>query len=173
MSDAAMPALMPAPDLERRDSLGRLISLTWKGECSCANTSGERWLVAVDGSACSSRAVAVGARLVAMGQGSMLELVNVQPWLSKEAAETELGRYGWAATARARRALAESATLIPWHLHVVMGDDAIAIVGLAESLGCFGICIGSHGLTATEAVLLGSVTCKVLRLARMPVLIVR
>ena len=73
MSDAAMPA----PDLERRDSLGRLISLTWKGECSCANTSGERWLVAVDGSACSSRAVAVGARLVAMGQGSMLELVNV------------------------------------------------------------------------------------------------
>lgn len=107
------------------------------------------------------------------GKAACLTIVNVQPWLSIEAAETELGRYGWAATARARRALAESATLIPWYLHVVMGDDATVIVGLAESLGCFCICIGSHGLTATEAVLLGSVTCKVLRLAQMPVLIVR
>lgn len=60
MSDAAMPALMPAPDLERRDSLGRLISLTWKGECCCANTGGERWLVAVDGSACCCRGCPFG-----------------------------------------------------------------------------------------------------------------
>lgn len=179
MSDAATPATisasvpssMPAPDLERRDNLGRLTSLAWFGGQTRAVTTSTRWLVAVDGSACSLRAVTASAHLVAMGQGDVLDLVNVQPWLSKEAAECELARRGWAATAQARQLLQASAT--PWQLHVLMGEDAAAIVELAESLDSLGICIGSHGWTAAEAVLLGSVACKVLRLAKMPVLIVR
>lgn len=179
MSDAATPATisasvpscMPAPDQERRDNLGRLTSLAWFGGQTRAATTSTRWLVAVDGSACSLRAVTAAAHLVAMGQGDVLDLVNVQPWLSKEAAESELVRRGWAATAPARQLLQASAT--PWRLHVLMGEDATSIVNLAESLDSLGICIGSHGWTAAEAVLLGSVACKVLRLAKVPVLIVR
>jgi len=169
-----LPGATPAPDLEQRDSLGRLTSVAWySSEASAARTApaSSRWLVAVDGSACSLRAVAASARLAAVGQGDVLDLVNVQPWLSKEAAESELAQRGWAATAPARQLLLASA--MPWRLHVLMGEDATAIVSLAESLDSLGICLGSHGWTAAEAVLLGSVTSKVLRLAKVPVLIVR
>jgi len=165
---------MPTPDLEQRDSLGRLTSVAWySNEAPATRTAPVcgRWLVAVDGSACSLRAVAASARLAAGGQGDVLDLVNVQPWLSKEAAESELAQRGWAATAPARQLLQASAT--PWRLHVLMGEDATTIVHLAESLDSLGICLGSHGWTAAEAVLLGSVTSKVLRLAKVPVLIVR
>lgn len=110
-------------------------------------------------------------RLVKIGQGNAVDLVNVQSWLSKEAAESQLVRYGWEATEQARSLL--NAAGIPWRLHVVMGEDATSIVELADILGSLGICVGSHSLTAAESVLLGSVTCKVLRLAKVPVLIVR
>lgn len=171
MSDAAMSVSIPAAYLQRRDGLGRLISSTWSSDLASINTDGARWLTAVDGSLCSLRAVVAIVRLVKIGQGNAVDLVNVQSWLSKEAAETQLVRYGWEATEQARGLL--NAAGIPWRLHVVMGEDATSIVELADILGSLGICVGSHGLTAAESVLLGSVTCKVLRLAKVPVLIVR
>lgn len=51
--------------------------------------------------------------------------------------------------------------------------DSDAGAYLADALGSRGIAIGSHGLTAAESLLPGSVTCKVVHLARLPVLIVR
>jgi nucleotide-binding universal stress UspA family protein len=100
-----------------------------------------------------------------------IDLVYVHPWLAKEAAETELARRGWHATAAAR-AIAESAGA-PWRVHVRMGEAADRILALAVELGSLGIVIGSHGPTPAEAMLLGSVAYKVVNLGRVPVLVVR
>ena len=171
MTDAAMRDAMPAPAFERRDDIGRLVATTWHGAGASDATGSDRWLVAVDGSECSLRTVAMVARWAAREQGAEVDLVHIHPWLNKEAAETELARRGWAATAQARQLF--DAAAIRWRLHVVMGEAGLEIAGLAGSLGSRGIAIGSHGLTAAESVLMGSVTNKVLHLAKAPVLIVR
>jgi nucleotide-binding universal stress UspA family protein len=44
---------------------------------------------------------------------------------------------------------------------------------MANALGSRGIGVGSHGLTAAQSALLGSVTDKVAHQANVPVLIVR
>ncbi|MDO8440775.1 MAG: universal stress protein [Polaromonas sp.] len=171
MTDAAMQDAMPAPALERRDDMGRLVAVTWHGADPSDDTGSARWLVAVDGSACSLRAVAMAAGLAALERGAEVDLVHVQPWLNKEAAESELARRGWAATSQARQLL--DAASVRWRLHVLMGEGAPEIADLADALGSRGIAIGSRGLTATESLLLGSVAYKVVHLARLPVLIVR
>lgn len=171
MTDAATRDTVPAPALERRDDMGRLVAMTWHGADADADTGGARWLVAVDGSACSLRAVAMVAGLATLEKGAGVDLVHVQPWLNKEAAETELPRRGWAATAQARQLL--DAAAVRWRLHVVMGEGAPEIASLSDALGSRGIAIGSRGLTATETLLLGSVAYQVVHLARLPVLIVR
>lgn len=171
MTDAATRDAMPAPALERRDDMGRLIAVSCHGPGASEDSGSPRWLVAVDGSACSLRAVAMVAGLAALEQGAGVDLVHVQPWLNKEAAESELARRGWAATAQARQLL--DAASVRWRLHVVMGEGAPEIASLADALGSRGIAIGSRGLTATESLLLGSVAYKVVHLARLPVLIVR
>lgn len=174
MTDSAMqdlPPVPPTPAHERRDDIGRLVAVTWHSDDAVSATGGGRWLVAVDGSECSLRAVAMSARLVATLGGGEVDLVHVQPWLVKEAAEAELPRRAWAATAAARRAL--EAASVRWHLHVEMGEAAECIVSLSETLESCGIVIGSHGLTATESLFLGSVAYKVVHLGKRPVLIVR
>lgn len=171
MTDAAMQDAVPAPVLERRDDMGRLVAVTWHGDEASGGSGSARWLVAVDGSACSLRAVAMVAGLAALEHGVGVDLVHVQPWLNKEAAESELARRGWAATEQARQLL--DAASVRWRLHVVMGEGAPEIADLADALGSRGIAIGSRGLTATESLLLGSVAYKVVHLARLPVLIVR
>ena len=62
---------------------------------------------------------------------------------------------------------------IAWRLHVRLGETAEEIVALARDLGSQGIAIGSHGLMATESLLLGSVTYKVAHLGKVQALIVR
>ena len=171
MTDAAIQDAMPAPALERRDDLGRLVAVTWHGAGASDDAGSARWLVAVDGSECSLRAVAMTARLAGLEQVAEVDLVHVQSWLNKEAAETELPRRGWAATAQARHLL--NAAPICWRLHVFMGEESPEIAGLADALGSRGIAIGSRGLSAAESVLLGSVAYKVVHLAKLPVLIVR
>ena len=171
MNQAATQNAVPTPALERRDDIGRLVALTWHGAGAGASAAGGRWLVAIDGSACSLRTLNTAAGLVALGRDNEVDLVNVQPWLVKEAAETELPRRGWAATAQAREWL--DAASVRWRLHVVLGEAAPEIARMADALGSSAIAIGSHGLTATESLLLGSVAYKVLHLAKRPVLIVR
>ncbi|MCM2341422.1 universal stress protein [Rhodoferax sp.] len=171
MTDAAIPGAIPASAQERRDDMGRLVAATWHGAGISEDQASARWLVAVDGSECASRAVAMAAGLAALEQSAEVDLIHVQPWLTKEAAETELARRGWAATAQARQLL--DAASVRWRLHVVMGEGAPEIADLADALGSRGIVIGSRGLTAAESLLLGSVAYKVVHLARLPVLIVR
>lgn len=172
MTDLSIHDAMPAPVLERRDDMGRLVAVTWPSAGGGQDPgSKRRWLVAVDGSECSLRAVAMVAELATLELDAGVDLVHVQAWLNKEAAENELPQRGWAATARARQLL--DAASLRWRLHVVMGEGAPEIADLADALGSRGIAIGSRGLTAAESLLLGSVAYKVVHLARLPVLIVR
>ena len=172
MSEAVLPDVMLAPVHEQRDDMGRLVAVTWHGAGTDAGGAGrDRWLVAVDGSRGSLRAVEMVARLSVVEQGAGVDLVHVESWLNKEAAETELARRGWAATTNARQLL--DASRIHWRLHALMGEGAPEIASLADQLGSRGIAIGSRGLTAAESVLLGSVASKVVHLARTAVLIVR
>ena len=173
MTQAASQNAAPTPALERRDDIGRLVAVTWHGAGADANadSAGGRWLIAVDGSECSLRTLATAIQRAALGPDREVDLVHVQPWLVKEAAQTELPRRGWAATAQARGML--DAASVRWRLHVVMGEAAPEIASLADALGSCAIAIGSHGLTAAESMLLGSVAYKVVHLAKLPVLIVR
>lgn len=166
------PDVMLSFDLEQRDDMGRLVGVTWHAAGAASGEKARaRWLVAVDGSACSLRAVALVADLAARENCAEVDLVHVQPWLNKEAAETELPRCGWAATAQTRQLLDTAS--VGWHLHVVMGEGAPEIVAKASALGSRGIAIGRRGLTVTESLLLGSVAYEIVHLAWLPVLIVR
>jgi nucleotide-binding universal stress UspA family protein len=171
MSDVAIPGAMSAPALERRDDMARLVAVTWYGAGADNDSGSARWLVADDGSACSLRAVAMVAGLLALEQGAEVDLLHVQPWLNKEAAENQLAARGWEATAQARQRL--DAAAIRRRLHVVMGEAALEIAGLADALGSRGIAIGSRGLSATESLLLGSVAYQIVHQTRVPVLVVR
>ena len=171
MSGIQLQGPMPAPGVEQRDDMGRLVAVTWQGMAAGETARSDRWLVAVDGSACSLRAVEMVARMAALEQGAGVDLVHVQSWLNKEAAETELALRGWAATAQARQAL--DAAGVSWRLMCLLGEEAPEIVRLAQTLGSRGIALGSRGLTAAESVLLGSVAYKVMHLAPSSVLLVR
>ena len=164
---------VPTPVSEERDDIGRLIAATYEtGRAHPDAGSDNGWLVAVDGSDHSLRAVSQAARLASESHArASIDLVNVQPWLGKEAAETELPQRGWAATAPAR-ALLDAAGVL-WRVHVVMGEAAPQIVRLAEALGSRGIIIGARGLSSVKALLLGSVAYKVIHTATVSVLVTR
>jgi nucleotide-binding universal stress UspA family protein len=162
---------IPLPASTERDPDGRLVGLSIDSRHGSPAQDGNAWLVAADGSEHSNRAVAEAVNLARQMKDCALHLVNVQHWLGKEAAETELRHRGLAATEQARSLL--DAAGKPWRLHVVMGEAAEGIVALATRLGCHGIIVGSRGLGATENLLLGSTAQKVIHLSPVPVLVVR
>ena len=161
---------MPESSDMQRDSDGRLVGLAIDNERMLPGSTESTWLVAVDGSEHALRAVAEALRLARQISGCTLHLVNVQPWLSHEAAESGLARRGWTASARARAMLDEAG--LGWRLHVVMGDSAQGIVDVARRIGCRGIVIGTRGLGAVESLLIGSVASKVIQQSRVSVLVV-
>lgn len=166
------PAHPPQPCREQRDATGRLVCVTFQSAAvQCPEAAGDDWLVAIDGSEHALHALAVAMRLCVESGTRVLDLVNVQPWLSKEAAETELPLRGWAAAAQACARL--DAQELGWRLHVLMGDPAAGIVEQAGSLNSRGIVVGARGLSATASLLLGSVAQKVVHSAGRSVLVVR
>ncbi|MBI3150473.1 MAG: universal stress protein [Betaproteobacteria bacterium] len=127
-------------------------------------------VIAVDGSENALRAVAQAAADAASGHGGALLLLNVQPWLSKEAAEAELAARGLAATASARELI--EARGLPWRLHVSMGEPAERILERAAHQHAARIVMGRRGLSAIEGLLFGSVTQKVVHASPVPVTVV-
>ena len=152
------------------DSDKRLVRLVYDSVPPLPTPDANPWLVAVDGSENALRAVAHAACHAGAMHACALHLVNVQPWLSKEAAEVELAHRGLDAAARARAAL--DAAGLPWRLHVTMGDPAENIIDRAGQLRVTGIVIGSRGVGNIEGLLFGSVAYKVIHLARVPILVV-
>ena len=161
---------LPVPITSERDADGRLVGLVFDSVPPLAAPEINPWLVAVDGSDNALRAVAHAARQADAMNACALHLVNVQHWLGKEAAETELAHRAWLATARARALL--DAKGQPWRLHVAMGDPADQIMALGVWLRCNGIVIGSRGLGVTKSLLFGSVTSKLMHLGGPPLAVV-
>jgi nucleotide-binding universal stress UspA family protein len=168
--NATYEPAMPTPGQTERDANGRLVAASFSSGGELTAAKNNAWLVAIDGSAHALRATAEAMQLAEQMRECTLHLANVQPWISKEAAEAELAQRGWTATAGARALL--DAAGQPWQLHVAMGECAEQLVALARRLGCRGIVIGCRGLGATKSLLLGSVAQKVIHLSPIPVLVV-
>lgn len=167
MSPTSAP---PALTDREHDGDGRLVGLVYDSTPPLPAPDVNPWLVAVDSSDNALRAVAHAAAQLAAMKACALHLVNVQPWLSKEAAEAELALRALDASARARATL--DAAGLPWRLHAVLGDPADRIIERAVLLRATGIVIGSRGLNVVESLLFGSVAYKVMHLATVPVTVV-
>ena len=165
-STSATPALVGS----QRDGGGRLIALVFDSAPRLAAPIVNLRLIALDSSDNALRAVVHAANQAALMNACALHLVHVQPWLSKEAAETELAHRGLEATARARATL--DAKGLPWRLHLVMGEPAERIFELATQLHASEVVMGCRGLGNLEGMLLGSVSHAVMQLSRIPVLVV-
>lgn len=160
----------PTPCLVERDNIGRLTRLVFESTPSLDSGQESAWLIAIDGSAHALRAVAEFLKLAKQLKNCRIHIVNIQHWLSKEAAETELIERGWPAVEGAITLIENQG--LPWQLHLTMGAPAESIVALAKQLGCSNIVVGNRGLGATESLLTGSITRKVIELSPMPVLVV-
>ena len=162
--------VIPAHGGSERDNDGRLVKLIYDSTPPLRSPEANPWLVAVDSSANALRAVTHAARQAGEMNACALHLVHVQPWLSKEAAETELAHRALGATSRVRATL--DAAGLPWRLHVAMGEPAQRILEEAARLRASGIVIGSRGLNTVQSLLLGSVAYKVMHLSPVPVMVV-
>lgn len=160
----------PVPCQLERDDVGRIVYLTCAGNRPLPPESENAWLLAVDGSPRAEQAVTAFLALAGQFKSCRVHVANVQHWLSKEAAETELLDRGWQAAAGSVARIEESG--LPWQLHLTMGDAAPSIAALASRLGCRGIVIGNRGLGTAESLLMGSVTRALIGLAPVPVLVV-
>lgn len=168
--NSATRSIPPKPILMERDDIGRLTRLVFDGPPTSSSGQGNAWLIAVDGSAHALKAVEEFLKLAEQLKSCRIHIANVQHWLSKEAAETGLMERGWPATEAAVELI--TAKGLPWQLHLTMGAPAESIVALARQLGCSHIVLGNRGLGATESLLSGSITRKVIELAPMSVLVV-
>jgi len=167
-----MSTVQPSPALagSERDTDGRLIGLVYESTPPLGAPEVNPWLVAVDGSENAQRAIAHASRQAGTMHSCALHIIQVQPWLAKEAAETELARRGLEASARARSLL--DAQGLPWRLHLAMGDPAERILERAVQLRVTGVIIGSRGLSTVAGLLFGSVAYKIMHLTHLPVLVV-
>ena len=137
-------------------------------------------LVPTDGSENALRAARYVAELARHGLAVEVVLLNVQrPVMSGEVgqvapieiAEDKRALAAGAAVAAARAPL--EAAKVPVTVHEAIGRAAEEIAAAAEALGCDGIVMGRRGLGAIASLVLGSVSGHVVRLAHVPVTLVK
>ena len=122
------------------------------------------WYIALE-NACQAQLLAEAA-----GTEVAVQLINIQPWLAREAAENGLAQRALADTEAVRELFAKAGRA--WCLHVVMGEAADCILNAIGRLQPQGVVLGRRGLNAAQSLLLGSVTDKVLQQSPVPVLVV-
>jgi len=140
-------------------------------------------LVPVDGSETSMRAVTKAAALAKAFGGAVTALYVIDPYpFTGVGADFAYGQaqYLSAATAEANAALDAAKSAISQagvaDVNTMVGEGHAVHDGIqraVESTGADLIVIGSHGRRGIERLVLGSVTQKVLSVARVPVLVVR
>ena len=138
-------------------------------------------LLAVDGSACSMRAVAhLVDVLPSLSAAPDLHLLYVHVPLPVGAAQAHVGhdalqRYYHEESlphlADAEKCLEAAGASFTRHIHV--GDAAEVIAHQAGLLACDWVIMGNQGRSAIADAVLGSVAHRVLRLAPCPVLLVK
>ncbi len=141
-----------------------------------------RYLIPVDGSATSDKAVAylIEKRALRRNADAMeIHLLNVQHPVSGDVSTfvdpTEISQYHHDKGLEALRsacALFDQAGL-PYTRHVGLGEPAEVIARYAGEMGCDHIVIGTHGRSALANAFLGSVAIEVVRLSRVPVTLIK
>jgi nucleotide-binding universal stress UspA family protein len=138
-----------------------------------------RILVPVDGSEVSLRAVRYAARMAKDRPRTEIHLINVQLPIPGSAArfvaKSAIRDYH---LEEGRKALAGAEALlnadgIGFESHIARGDPGETIAGYAEKKGCDAIVMGTRGLGAAMAALLGSTANAVLHEAKVPVTLVK
>ena len=143
----------------------------------------QRILVPVDGSALSDEAVDQAVRLAATTGATLVFLTVVEPFLaltvSSEMLETTKAEYERAAERRAGNILlaaaakADEARVPRAILRAQSGAPHEAIIETATERCCDLIAMASHGRKGFSALVLGSVTNRVLTHSAIPVLVLR
>jgi nucleotide-binding universal stress UspA family protein len=138
----------------------------------------DRILLPVDGSRWSERATRHVIALRAAGLELEVLVLNVQPGPipgASRRSKQEVLRLNIVAADRAmraaRRLLAKAG--LPDSSRIAHGDPARAIVKLARQQHCSQIVMGTRGLSALAALVLGSVAMKVVQLSPVPVTLVK
>lgn len=139
-------------------------------------------LLPIDGSECALRAVAliVSKRAnYADPQNLEIHLVNVQAPLTRDisrfASREQID--GFHRQESEKQLLAACRLLdaagVAYTCHHLVGAVAETICRLADTLHCDQIVMGNHGRGALQELLMGSITLKVVHLAKAPVLLVK
>ncbi len=136
--------------------------------------------MAVDGSDTSLHAVSYAGGLAAR-ERTVLHILNVQPeyddygmvpaYLSKKTQRSFVRSQADRILAQASKQL--KASRVRYETHVAFGRTAEVIVRTARRLRCSSIVMGSRGLGAVGAMLIGSVANKVIHLTTVPVTLVK
>ncbi|HEX9686694.1 MAG TPA: universal stress protein [Burkholderiales bacterium] len=141
-----------------------------------------KFLVAVDGSAPSNRAVdQLIGHLTLLKDPAEIHLLNVQhpiPYGSRVSAvvgHDKIAQFhreeGMAALKTAMQKL--DAAKIGYHHHIGVGAEAEVICQYVKEKGCDQIFLGTRGLGTVSNLVLGSVASKVIHLSQVPVLLVK
>lgn len=137
---------------------------------------GERLLVPIDGSEHSLRALVHALKRAASNAGTRIVLLNVQPPLPESLFVTR-SMIAEHRAAMAKEALARALRMLRRHgvdaeILARVGEPGETIAKVARQMHCDGIVLGSRGLGNLKGLLLGSVTTKVIHLARVPVTVI-
>ena len=138
-----------------------------------------RILIPVDGSAHARKAIEHALAIVAKDPTAEVHLLNVQPPVRGGAAslvsQSDLDGYhrdeGMKVLADPAKQV-EAAGARP-HLHVGVGDPGDTVLSVAQRLGCTQIVMGTRGLGAVGALLMGSVARDVAGKSEIPVTLLR
>ena len=139
-----------------------------------------KFVVAVDGSECSMRAVEHAAKLAANnGANSQIHLVNVQyplhgsvsSFVSAAQIKDLHQEEGMKALDPARKLL--DAKSVPYEHHLFVGDPAEVVTRYAKEQSCDEIIIGTRGMSNLSNMLVGSVATKIIHQATVPVTLIK
>lgn len=142
----------------------------------------KRVLLPIDGSECALRGVALvisKRALYATPDELDIHLVNVQaPFshdVSRFASHEQIAAFHRDESEKQMQGAREllDAVGVKYTCHHEVGQVAETITRLANSLQCDQIVMGTHGRGALKDLLMGSITLKVLHLAKVPVLLVK
>lgn len=138
-----------------------------------------KFLVAIDGSECSMRAVAHAAKVAGQTPDSKIHLINVQyplhgtvtSFVSAAQVKDLHQEEGMKALDPARALL--DAEKAPYEYHLFVGDPAETVTRYAQEHGVDEIVIGTRGLSNLSNMLIGSVANKIIHQANVPVTLIK
>jgi len=141
-----------------------------------------RILVPLDGSASANRAAAQAVALAAGRNDAQITLLNVQNQQTLDASDissiTSVGADAELAVDQSNKALREAAQLcrdaeVKFDTRSAFGAIAETINMIAREINADQIVMGTRGLGPLRGAVLGSVSSKVVQLARVPVTLVK